>query len=88
MTLREELIKELKLISNNSFIYQDEFESLADWILADRKRIVEPLVKALKEISIIHHDYCDYYKFKSLNNCRCPSYTARKALKNIGIING
>lgn len=45
MSEREELIKKLKEILGHEKIYDPEAEVIADFIIADRKRIVEPLVK-------------------------------------------
>lgn len=44
MTKREELIKELTEMGYNS-IPQSYIGKLADWVIADRARIVAPLVK-------------------------------------------
>lgn len=51
MTTREELVKELNKLPVISYAtYPDEWglEIIADFIISDRKRIVEPLVKFKK----------------------------------------
>lgn len=55
---REELIKELKLIIINEYnpdlnINCPNYEKLANFIIADRARIIEPLVKWRKDNPMI-----------------------------------
>ena len=47
MTEREKLIKELQEIKEDGMFYTS---TLADFIIKDRLRVVEPLVKSLKNL--------------------------------------
>lgn len=69
---REELVKELRDIGMVSFVHQ-----VADFIIKDRERIVEPLVKHKKFLGYDAYDW----KHKVLVRTECIDET----LKNAGI---
>lgn len=51
---RDELVKKLKkvVVSKN----QDSFETIADFIISDRKKAVEPFIDLVKKLELIHSD--------------------------------
>ena len=56
MNKKEELVKELQRICG-AIIYDDDWNKLADFIVLDRKRIIEPLVKGEEKIKKHHYNW-------------------------------
>lgn len=54
MIEREKLIKELNNFNDNLDLSEDDINYVADFIIADRKRIVEPLVIMKNNLIIIN----------------------------------
>lgn len=55
MTEKDRLVEELRDIADKP-LRQSLIEEVADFILSDRKRIVDPLVNLLKEIKDAHNN--------------------------------
>lgn len=54
MDSRSLLIRDLEIcIGQNEPFFKSEMEAIADWIIRDRKRICDPLVKLSKERTYI-----------------------------------
>lgn len=84
MTERDKLVKQLKELLGHEKLYDPEAEVVADFILADRARILRILVQGLiglidyEACSFDHHGYCQTHFSGS---SPCLMVEARKALK-------